>query len=289
MTVGVMAVVAIAAVLYGLDKSLAPGAGILAVATLTAVMPAKEATGITLIMAIVADWSAIWAYRGNVSSHTLLRLFPFVAIGIVAGAGFLFVADNTITRLTIGVILAVFVGMYFLSLVRKRLAARRTVGRSGQAEAEPSKADASNAMMTDDTTTVDDSDARLSALPRTVGTKTFALVKRVVCGTLAGFTTMVANAGGPITSIYFLSENLSVVRFLGTTAWFYLIINMVKLPFAIGLNMITWTNFTAMAWTIPLVIVAVLCGRWVARRVSQSAFNVLVYALSVVAVVRLFM
>ena len=36
MTVGVMAVVAIAAVLYGLDKSLAPGAGILAVATLTA-------------------------------------------------------------------------------------------------------------------------------------------------------------------------------------------------------------------------------------------------------------
>ena len=289
MTVGVMAVVAIAAVLYGLDKSLAPGAGILAVATLTAVMPAKEATGITLIMAIVADWSAIWAYRGNVSRRTLLRLFPFVAIGIVAGAGFLFVADNTVTRLTIGVILAVFVSMYFLSLARKRIAERRTVGRSGQAEAKPSKADASNAMMTDDTTTADDSDARSSAVPHTVGTKTFALVKRVVCGALAGFTTMVANAGGPITSIYFLSENLSVVRFLGTTAWFYLIINMVKLPFAIGLNMITWTNFTAMAWTIPLVIVAVLCGRWVARRVSQSAFSVLVYALSVVAVVRLFM
>ncbi|TPF77811.1 MULTISPECIES: sulfite exporter TauE/SafE family protein [unclassified Bifidobacterium] len=289
MTVGVMAVVAIAAVLYGLDKSLAPGAGILAVATLTSVMPAKEATGITLIMAIVADWSAIWAYRGNVSRRSLIRLFPFVAIGIAAGAGFLFVADNTVTRLTIGVILAVFVSMYFLSLARKRLAARSTVGRSGQAEAEPSKADESNAVKPDGTTTLDDSDARSSAVPHTMGAKSFALAKRVVCGALAGFTTMVANAGGPITSIYFLSENLSVMRFLGTTAWFYLIINMVKLPFAIGLNMITWANFTAMAWTIPLVIIAVLCGRWVARRVSQSAFSVLVYALSVVAVIRLFL
>lgn len=289
MTVGVMAVVAIAAVLYGLDKSLAPGAGILAVATLTAVMPAKEATGITLIMAIVADWSAIWAYRGNVSRRSLIRLFPFVAIGIAAGAGFLFVADNTVTRLTIGVILAVFVSMYFLSLARKRLAALATVGRSGQAEADPSKADESNAVKPDGTTTLDDSDARSSAVPHTMGAKSFALAKRVVCGALAGFTTMVANAGGPITSIYFLSENLSVMRFLGTTAWFYLIINLVKLPFAIGLNMITWANFTAMAWTIPLVIIAVLCGRWVARRVSQSAFSVLVYALSVVAVIRLFL
>lgn len=186
-------------------------------------------------------------------------------------------------------ILAVFVSMYFLSLARKRLAARSTVGRSGQAEAEPSKADASNAVTPDGTTTADDSDARSSAAPRTIGAKTFALAKRVVCGALAGFTTMVANAGGPITSIYFLSDNLSVMRFLGTTAWFYLIINLVKLPFAIGLNMITWANFTAMAWTIPLAIIAVLCGRWVARRVSQSAFSVLVYALSVVAVIRLFL
>ncbi len=287
MTVGVMAMVALAAVLYGLDKSLAPGAGILAVATLTAVMPAKEATGITLIMAIVADWSAIWAYRGNVSRRTLLRLFPFVAIGIVAGAGFLFVADNTVTRLTIGVILAVFVGMYFLSLARKKIAARHRAAEPSRGTADtdadgPAAADV--AVMAQ--RPVESSSSKTTSA---TSAKAFALVKRVVCGALSGFTTMVANAGGPITSIYFLSENLSVMRFLGTTAWFYLIINLVKLPFSIGLGMITWTNFTAMAWTIPLVVVAVLCGRWVARRVSQSMFSMLVYVLSVVAVVRLFL
>ena len=207
-------------------------------------------------------------------------------------------ADNTVTRLTIGVILAVFVGMYFLSLARRRCAGRGaairetsqagTVGRDETA-AGTSKDDESNAVKADAMGQREGADARSSAVPRTIGAKTFALAKRVACGALSGFTTMVANAGGPITSIYFLSENLSVMRFLGTTAWFYLIINMVKLPFSIGLGMITWANFTAMAWTIPLVVAAVLAGRWVARRVSQSAFSVLVYVLSVVAVVRLFM
>ena len=259
-------------------------------ATLTAVMPAKEATGITLIMAIVADWSAIWAYRGNVSRRTLLRLFPFVAIGIVAGAGFLFVADNTVTRLTIGVILAVFVGMYFLSLARKKIAVRHGSAEPSRGTAE-SDADGSTAADAAATAQrpVESSSSQTTATTATTSAKAFALAKRVVCGALSGFTTMVANAGGPITSIYFLSENLSVMRFLGTTAWFYLIINLVKLPFSIGLGMITWTNFTAMAWTIPLVVAAVLCGRWVARRVSQSMFSVIVYALSVVAVVRLFL
>ena len=69
-------------------------------------------------MAICADWSAIWAYRGNVSVKSLVRLIPFVIVGICGGIAFLYVADNTAMRRTIGIILAIFVGMYFLNLIR---------------------------------------------------------------------------------------------------------------------------------------------------------------------------
>ena len=110
-----------AAVMFGIDKSLASGAGLLSVATLTAVMPAHQASGLTLLMAICADWSAIWAYRGNVSVKSLVRLIPCVIMGICSGIAFLYVADNTAMRRTIGIILAIFVGMYFLNLIRKRL------------------------------------------------------------------------------------------------------------------------------------------------------------------------
>ena len=236
-----------AAVMFGIDKSLASGAGLLSVATLTAVMPAHQASGLTLLMAICADWSAIWAYRGNVSVKSLVRLIPFVIVGICGGIAFLYVADNTAMRRTIGIILAIFVGMYFLNLIRKRL--------SGNTEAPTKKSP-------------EETDG-------------------IVCGVLAGFTTMVANAAGPVTAIFFLSENLPVIRFLGTTAWFYLIVNLIKLPISIHLGMITWAGFLSMAWTIPLIIVTVMIGRAIASHVSQEVFTKLIYVLSVFAVIKL--
>lgn len=57
-------------------------------------------------------------------------------------------------------------------------------------------------------------------------------------GLTAGFTTMVANAGGPVMSIYLLAAGGSVLGFLGTGAWFFFLVNLFKLPFSIGLGLI---------------------------------------------------
>lgn len=261
--------IAFAAICFGIDKSLASGAGLLSIATLTAVMPAHQASGLTLLMAICADWSAIWAYRGNVNVKSLIRLIPFVLVGICAGIWFLYVADNTVMKKTIGIILAVFIAMYFISVLRKRLSAGKGGAQSAtESSAEPALEGVSDA----------EAGGRAAL---------FSWLKRIICGLLAGFTTMVANAAGPVTSIFFLSEHLPVIRFLGTTAWFYLIVNLIKLPISIHLGMITWEGFLSMAWTIPLIIVTVMIGRSIARRVSQETFTRLIYILSVVAVVRL--
>ena len=61
---------------------------------------------------------------------------------------------------------------------------------------------------------------------------------RTAYGALAGFTTMVANAGGPVTSMYFLACRFSVAAFLGTTAWFFFAVNLVKLPFTVSMGLI---------------------------------------------------
>lgn len=257
--------IAVAAVLFGIDKSLASGAGLLSIATLTAVMPAHQATGLTLLMAICADWSAIWAYRGNVSVKSLVRLLPFVIVGIAGGIVFLYTAGDMQMRRTIGIILGVFVAMYFISQARKRFGKGGHADENSQRASTGAQADQGN-----------ESDAKL-----------FSWVKRIVCGILAGFTTMVANAAGPVTAIFFLSENLPVMRFLGTTAWFYLIVNLIKLPISIHLGMITWQGFLSMVWTIPLNIVTVFIGRAIAKRVNQETFTKLIYVLAVIAVVRL--
>ncbi len=268
--------IAFAAICFGIDKSLASGAGLLSIATLTAVMPAHQASGLTLLMAICADWSAIWAYRGNVNVKSLIRLIPFVLVGICAGIWFLYVADNTVMKKTIGIILAVFIAMYFITVLRKRLSA----GKDGAQVANGPAASESESEDESQPEGISDAEAGGRAA-------LFSWLKRIICGLLAGFTTMVANAAGPVTSIFFLSEHLPVIRFLGTTAWFYLIVNLIKLPISIHLGMITWEGFLSMAWTIPLIIVTVMIGRSIARRVSQETFTRLIYILSVVAVVRL--
>ncbi len=75
-------------------------------------------------------------------------------------------------------------------------------------------------------------------------------------GTLGGFTTMVANAGGPVMSMYFLASRFSVKEFLGTAAWFFALVNITKVPFSVGLGLITVPGLL-----LDLVLVPVVVGR----------------------------
>jgi uncharacterized membrane protein YfcA len=108
-----------------------------------------------------------------------------------------------------------------------------------------------------------------------------------VYGSLAGFTTMVANAGGPVTAFYFLAEGFPVVQFLGTTAWFYLIMNLIKLPFSLSLGMITPHTLLTTAAMLPVIVATVICGRVLAKRIDRRLFNTLIYILTVVTAIDL--
>lgn len=57
-------------------------------------------------------------------------------------------------------------------------------------------------------------------------------------GGAAGIATSVANAAGPIMGIYFLSSGLDKARFMGTTAVFFLVVNVAKIPSFVYLDMI---------------------------------------------------
>ncbi len=97
-------------------------------------------------------------------------------------------------------------------------------------------------------------------------------------GSLAGFTTMVANAGGPAMSLYLLSARYSVLGFLGTTSWFFFVINMVKVPFSAGLHLITLDTLRLNLLLAPAVLLGASIGRRVITRVRQETFETLVLA-----------
>ena len=106
-------------------------------------------------------------------------------------------------------------------------------------------------------------------------------------GTLGGFTTMVANAAGPVMSMYFLAARFPVKEFLGTAAWFFAIVNLSKVPFSIGLGLITVPGLLLDLVLVPLVVGGALFGRWLADRLNQCVFERLVIVFTVVGAVYL--
>jgi uncharacterized membrane protein YfcA len=106
-------------------------------------------------------------------------------------------------------------------------------------------------------------------------------------GFLAGLTTMLANAAGPIVAIYLLAVSLPRFEFVGTSAWFFLIINVIKAPFSVSLGLIHSETLIFDAVLAPAILAGMLLGRWLIQRISQRLFDTLLLLFAVVAAVRL--
>ena len=102
-------------------------------------------------------------------------------------------------------------------------------------------------------------------------------------GLCAGFTTMVANAAGPVMTLYLLAMRLTKLEFLGTGVAFFLVINWIKVPFAAQLGLITPASLKLNLCLLPAVAVGALLGRPVVTRVNQKVFENTVLALTALA------
>lgn len=95
----------------------------------------------------------------------------------------------------------------------------------------------------------------------------------VAIGVVAGFATMAANAAGPVTTLYLLAAGLPMLEFLGTAAWFYLVVNALKLPFSAGLDLLTWSAVATDVLLVPALLVGACAGMLLVRRINQSSFE----------------
>lgn len=123
--------------------------------------------------------------------------------------------------------------------------------------------------------------------PETFGSVPHARWFAWTIGLLAGATTMLANAAGPVFAIYCLAVGLPKFEFVGTTAWFFLIVNAIKVPFSVALGLIHPGTLLVNAVLVPAIIVGLLGGRWFVLRVPQRLFDGLLLAFAAVAALRL--
>lgn len=109
-------------------------------------------------------------------------------------------------------------------------------------------------------------------------------------GIIAGFTSMVGNAAGPVMSVYLLSLSFDRQRFIGTAAWFFFFINLIKLPFHIFM----WetVSLATLKYTfamIPFILVGAWLGIYFIKKINEKVFKWLVIITTFIAAIRLIM
>ncbi len=107
-------------------------------------------------------------------------------------------------------------------------------------------------------------------------------------GMLAGITTMLANAAGAVVTVYLLACRLPKYEFVGTAAWFFLIVNVLKVPFSASLGLITPTTLAFNAVLIPAIVAGLYFGKWLLGKINQQTFEWLLIGLSFLGCLRLF-
>lgn len=242
LTFAQMTLLALGAFFTGLSKTGIAGVSVLAVALFANALPARESTGALLPLLLCADVFGVAFFRKHAVWSHLLKLFPWVIAGIVAGYWALDKVSNLQVQRMIGGIL---VSMVALHLWRQR-----------------------------------QGDALSQRLPHTVGFT-------AAMGILAGFTTMVANAAGPVMVLYLLAVGLPKLAFIGTGAWFFMLVNAFKVPFSVDLGLITSHSLMLDAALILPMVPGALLGPVLVRHMNQRLFEHVALALAFVAAFKL--
>ena len=108
-----------------------------------------------------------------------------------------------------------------------------------------------------------------------------------IMGALAGAASMLANAAGPIFGIYLLQMRLSKAAFIGTRSWFFLLVNIAKLPFAIALGTTTQSSLMLNFYYLPIILLGAFLGKWMLGYINIKWFKILIRLAVLAAAARL--
>jgi len=199
------------------------------------VLPARASTGTILPLLICGDVIGVTVYRRAANWRLIGRLMPWVLVGIGLGVAFLsLVRGNEAVRTSIGLLILLILATHLaVGAWLRERLAAPTVRRTTPAQ-------------------------HLAA---------------GLAGTVVGFATMVANSAGAAMTVYLLLSGVAMMEFLGTGAWFFFLVNLIKLPFSLRLGLVDAGSLHLDLLLLPGLAAGAALGVLLIRRIRQSHFE----------------
>jgi len=108
-----------------------------------------------------------------------------------------------------------------------------------------------------------------------------------ITGVGAGIASTFAHAAGPIASLYMLEVKLDKRTLVATSAVFFFVLNLMKLPTYFGLGLIDPSTLTQSLWCLPLIPLGAWLGLWMHHRIAERPFTAVMYASAALAASRM--
>ncbi|MFI4912550.1 MAG: sulfite exporter TauE/SafE family protein [Sedimentisphaeraceae bacterium JB056] len=241
-------IILLSAFLSGISKTGLPGVSILIVPLMAMVLPTKESVGLVLPTLIFADIFAAFYYRKHAHWKHLMHLMPCTLLGIIAGFIVLKRIESPQLRPIIG---AIVMAMLIIQTCYEYYKNKKTSS---------------------------DQNLDAPAISRPLA---------VIFGFAAGMTTMMANAAGPVMILYLLASGLPKNEFIGTRAWFFFIINWVKVPFSIHLGLITAASLKVNLMAAPAIAIGAIAGILLLKHIPQKLFRIVARVMAALSALKL--
>ena len=106
----------------------------------------------------------------------------------------------------------------------------------------------------------------------------------IIIGVLSGFSSMVGNAAGTIFSLYLISMSFDRNKIIGTAAWIFFTVNLIKLPLHIFMwGTITGTSFKYTLAMVPFILLGAIVGIYLIKRIKEKHFQMAVSFMTALA------
>jgi uncharacterized membrane protein YfcA len=109
----------------------------------------------------------------------------------------------------------------------------------------------------------------------------------MIWGTLSGYGSFVAHAGGPPFQIYALPLKLDPKAYTGASVRFFALVNAIKVVPYVALGALDTRNLATSLTLLPIALVSTMAGALIVRRLKPEVFYPLAYGLGLLAALKL--
>ena len=227
----------------GLAKAGVPGFGMIPILLMAEIFPARQSTGVLLLLLIIGDAAAVRAFHRHARWIQIRRLLPPAILGVMAGWFAMGRIDDALFRPVIGWIILVLTALHLSRPLLDRW------------------------------------------MENTPHSPAFAWTM----GGLGGVTTMLANAAGPVMTLFFLALRLPKMEMVATGAWFFFFINLTKVPVYTYHGLFSAQGLLFDSVLLLPTLTGAMVGRKLISRIPEKVFLTAVIVLAFLATILLFL